>query len=197
MKNAIFGLIAAVSTWGTISAHETEQPNWICDYLTPTPNFPIDGVTFLSYEKLLADPDAFHTMIETFASRYRDSDLDAIIGLDSRGFIFGAALAYELRVPFVMIRKAGKLPGKVERIDYQLEYGKNSFEIQASSLNAGDRVVIIDDVLATGGTADAAAQLVERLGGEVVEFACMIEISFLNGREKIGRPVFSLLEIIE
>lgn len=199
MNSKLLGFITSMSILTTISAEEntqsSEQNLWIQNYLTQTPNFPIEGINFVSYENLMLDPEAFHQMVLTFADRYRGSDLDAIIGLDSRGFIFGTALAYELQVPFVMIRKAGKLPGKVERIDYSLEYGKNSFEIQANILNAGDRVVIIDDVLATGGTADAAAQLVERLGGEVVEFACLLELSFLNGREKVARPVYSLLSL--
>lgn len=199
MKNHLFRLITCLSVPMMVLAQadveDSEQSLWVRDYLTETPNFPIDGINFLSYEQLLHDPDAFHKMVLTFAERYHESNLDAIIGLDSRGFIFGAALAYELRVPFVMVRKAGKLPGQVERIDYALEYGKNSFEIQTSSLKAKDRVVIIDDVLATGGTADAAAQLVERLGAEVVEFACLLELSFLNGREKVARPVYSLLAL--
>ncbi len=191
MKKTFFGLLACLSIIGSARADEA----WIHDYLTQTPNFPIEGVNFLSYEKLLKDPKAFHHMIGIFAEKYKGSDLNAIVGLDSRGFIFGAALAYEMGLPFVMVRKAGKLPGKVERIDYSLEYGKNAFEIQADVLNPQDKVLIIDDVLATGGTAAAAAQLVERLGAEVVEFACLIELPFLNGRNKLACPVFSLLSI--
>lgn len=173
----------------------TQNHLWIRDYLTPVQDFPQPGITFQWYANLLKDPEAFHQTIQAFATRYRDSNLDAIVGLDSRGFVFGSALAYELKIPFVMVRKPGKLPRKVERIDYSLEYGKNSFEIEVDSLSVGDRVVIIDDVLATGGTARAATELVERLGGEVVETAFLIELPALLGREKIARPVYSLITI--
>lgn len=144
---------------------------------------------------MLLDPVAFHKAIDTFAERYRQDKLDAIVALDSRGFIFGAALAYELKLPFVMVRKAGKLPGKVERIEYELEYGKNVFEIETNSLKAGNCVLIIDDVLATGGTAHAASELLERLGATVFEVACVIELPALNGRKKLKAPVYSLLAI--
>lgn len=200
MKNQICGLLTCLTLFGTASANvefETNQYTWIQDYLTQTSNFPIDGVNFLSYENLLKEPLAFRQLINIFVKRYEDANLDAIIGLDSRGFIFGAALAYELQVPFVMIRKAGKLPGSVERVDYQLEYGKSSFEIQKNSLQPGDKVVIIDDVLATGGTAAAATQLVERLGGKTLEFCCLFELPLLKGREKIEYPVFSLLQFVD
>jgi len=182
-------LAALALTFTSLTAQET----WIKDYLTQVPDFPQKGILFQWYANLMKNPDGFQKAIKTFADRYRDQNLDAIAGLDSRGFIFGAALAYELKVPFVTIRKTGKLPRPCERIDYQLEYGKNSFEIEIESVTKGDRVVIIDDVLATGGTASAAAELVERLGGKVVEFACLIEIEPLKGREKIGRPVYSML----
>ncbi len=168
---------------------------WIKNYLTPVPNFPKPGVLFQWYANLLKDPQAFHLAIKTLADRYKDSSPDAIIGLDSRGFIFGAALAYELKVPFVMIRKPGKLPRNVERIDYSLEYGMNALEIETNSLNPGDRAIIIDDVLATGGTARAAVELVEKLRGQVLETAFLIELPFLRGREKIAKPVYSLFSI--
>ena len=180
---------------GSISLEATHSGSWVRKYLTPVPDFPQKGIEFQWYANLLKDPHAFHRAIDIFAERYRELKPDAIVGLDSRGFIFGAALAYELNVPFVMVRKPGKLPRQVERIDYSLEYGKNSFEIEIESIAPGERVVVIDDVLATGGTADAAAQLVERLGGSVIEIACLIEITPLKGRDKIGRPVFSILEI--
>ena len=157
---------------------------WIQNYLTPVSDFPQPGVQFQWYANLLKDPKAFRSVIQTFAKRYKDSNLDAVVGLDPRGFILGAALAYELEVPFVMIRKSGNLPRAVERIDYSMEYGKTSFEIEIDSLNPEDRVVIIDDVLATGGTARAAKELVERLGSLVVETAFLIELPFLHGREK-------------
>ncbi len=174
---------------------ETAGCTWIRGYITPIPDFPQKGVIFQSCTPLLKTPDAFTRVIKTFAARYHNYQLDAIAGLDARGFIYGAALAYELKIPFVLIRKPGKLPGKVERIDYELEYGKNSFEIETDSIEPGSRVLIIDDVLATGGTAQAASVLVEQLGAQVVEVACVIELPFLKGREKVQFPIFSLVAI--
>lgn len=159
------------------------------------PIFPNPGIQFKCYPDLLKNPEAFHKVIETFANRYKDMDIDVIVGLDSRGFIFGTALAYEMNLPFVMVRKAGKLPRKAERIDYELEYGKTSFEIEVDTIQNGDRVLIVDDLLATGGTAAAAATLVERLGGNVIEIACLIELEGLHGREKLQRPFYSLISI--
>lgn len=168
---------------------------WILDYVHPVPDFPKPGIQFQWYAHMLRDPEAFSRAIGEFADRYRGSEVDVISGLDSRGFIFGAALAYELKLPFVLIRKPGKLPGNVEKIDYQLEYGRQSFEIEKDSLQPGQKVLVIDDVLATGGTAAAACALVERLGAEVAEVAVLIELPILKGREKVGHPVFSLLSI--
>ncbi len=198
MKSALLGIFSAILFWGIPSHAQVISPSensWIHDYLTVVPDFPQRGIQFQWYAKLLKDPDAFHHAVETFAERYRSYNLDAIAGLDSRGFIFGAALAYELRVPFVLIRKPGKLPRQVERIDYVLEYGKNSFEIEVDTIKPQDRVLIMDDVLATGGTVSAASELVERLDGKVVEVACLIEISPLEGRKRVKAPVFSLLQV--
>lgn len=199
MKNKIFKYV--IFTYLSLLAHSLilAQVNgdcpWIKNYLTPIADFPQPGVQFQWYANLLKDPKAFRTTIQTFAKRYKNSDLDAIVAIDSRGFILGAALAYELEMPFVIIRKPGKLPRKVERIEYSLEYGKASLEIEVNSLVAGDRVIIIDDVLATGGTARAAKELVERIGGLVVEAAFLIELPFLKGRERVDAPVYSLIEI--
>ncbi len=201
MKNNFFNLAIfaclglTLPSTGSAQSRVSGDCAWIQDYLTPVPDFPQPGVQFQWYANLLKDPKAFRSTIQTFANKYKDSDLNAIVGLDSRGFIFGAALAYELKVPFVMIRKPGKLPRTVERIDYSLEYGKTSFEIEVDSLTSGDRVVVIDDVLATGGTACAAKALIERLGATVIEAAFLIELPFLHGREKIGVPVYSLIAI--
>lgn len=168
---------------------------WILDYIHPVPDFPKPGVQFQWYVHILRDPEAFSKAIGEFAKHYRGSEVEVIAGLDSRGFIFGAALAYELKLPFILIRKPGKLPGNVERIDYALEYGHQSFEIEKDSLKPGQKVLVIDDVLATGGTAAAACALIERLGAEVVEVAILIELPVLKGREKIAHPVFSLLSV--
>jgi len=189
MHKIILALFAFTTTFAS------SDSEWIHEYITTVPDFPKPGIQFKCYPDLLKTSDAFHRAIRTFAERYKDSDLDAIVGLDSRGFIFGTALAYEMNLPFVMVRKAGKLPRKVERIDYTLEYGTASFEIEVDSIQPGDRVIIMDDLLATGGTANAAATLIERLGGEVVEVACLIELEGLNGRANLNRPFYSLISI--
>lgn len=194
MKKTALSLLTTLALSTQMTATEISN-QWIEEYIETVPDFPKPGIQFKCYPGLLKDPEAFHRVIKTFAERYRDFNLDAIVGLDSRGFIFGTALAYEMNLPFVMVRKAGKLPRKVEKIDYELEYGKTSFEIEVASINQGDRVLIVDDLLATGGTAAAAATLVERLGGEVVEIACLIELVGLHGRENLQRPFYSLLTI--
>lgn len=173
----------------------TNHSTWIMNYIHPIADFPKPGIQFQWYAHLLRDPKAFSRAINEFADRYRNSGIEVIAGLDSRGFIFGAALAYELKLPFILIRKPGKLPGNVEKIDYTLEYGTNSFEIEKNSLQKGQRVLVIDDVLATGGTAAAACALVKRLGADVVEVACLIELPVLKGRDKVPCPVFSLISI--
>lgn len=190
MKNTILSLLTTLSL--TTGFADCE---WIHEYIATVPDFPKPGIQFKCYPDLLKNPEAFHRVIKTFADRYRDANLDSIVGLDSRGFIFGTALAYEMNLPFVMVRKAGKLPRKVEKIDYELEYGKTSFEIEIDTIQPGNRVLIMDDLLATGGTANAAAMLIERLGGEVVEVACLIELEGLHGREKLNRPFFALVSI--
>jgi adenine phosphoribosyltransferase len=193
VKNVV-GIALCLGFLGTASA-ETAENAWLKNYIVTTPDFPKKGILFRSYANLLKEPAAMHRAIRILAERYRNENLSAVVGLDARGFIFGAALSYEMNVPFVMIRKSGKLPCHVERIEYNLEYGKNSFEIETGSLQPHDRVVIVDDLLATGGTAEAASQLVERLGAEVVEVACLIELTALHGREKMTHPVYSLIAI--
>lgn len=194
MKKAVFSLLTTCVLGTHLTATETSN-HWIEEYIATVPDFPKPGIQFKCYPDLLKNPEAFHRVIKTFADRYRDVDLDAIVGLDSRGFIFGTALAYEMNLPFIMVRKAGKLPRKVEKIDYELEYGKTSFEIEVDSIHQGDRILIVDDLLATGGTAAAATMLIERLGGQVVEVACLIELKGLHGRENLKCPFYSLVSI--
>lgn len=181
--------------YGFDPSKSTNGSSWILNYIQPVADFPRPPIRFQWYAQLLREPRAFRKAISEFADRYRDARLEAIAALDSRGFIFGSALAYELNLPFVMIRKPGKLPGDVEKIDYELEYGRNSFEIEKDSLREGQKVLIIDDVIASGGTAAAACALVDRLKANVVEVACLIEIALLKGRDKIPHPVFSLIAI--
>ncbi|MFH1465961.1 MAG: adenine phosphoribosyltransferase [Pseudomonadota bacterium] len=158
------------------------------------PDFPKPGIVFKDITPLLADPAAFKEVLDRFVERYADRKLDRIVGIESRGFIFGAPLADRLNVGFVPVRKPGKLPYRTVSEEYSLEYGTDSIEIHADAVPAGGRVLIVDDLLATGGTAAAAASLVRKVGGEVEELAFVVELGFLNGREKLGGlPVFSLV----
>ena len=159
------------------------------------PDFPIPGVQFKDITTLLSNGPAFRELIGLFVERYRDQQLSAIVGVESRGFILSAPLAYELGIGFVPVRKLGKLPGETVRLEYALEYGTNTLEMHRDALAPGERVIILDDVLATGGTVAAAAGLVEMLDAEIVELAFLIELPFLKGRAQLtGRPIFSLLE---
>jgi adenine phosphoribosyltransferase len=160
------------------------------------PDFPSPGILFRDITPLLKDPQAFGGVIDTLAERYEPLGLDAIVGIESRGFILGAPLAYRLRLPYIPVRKQGKLPFERMSIEYALEYGTSALEIHQDALERGQQVVIVDDLLATGGTAAAAAKLVELLGGRVREFAFLIELTELGGRPRLeGYSVFSLLAL--
>ena len=150
------------------------------------PDFPIEGVVFKDIAPVLSDPNLFKMVVDHFAHVHRASEIQKIAGIEARGFMFGAALAYEMEIGFVPIRKKGKLPWKTAAASYDLEYGRASIEIHEDALSAGERVLLIDDLLATGGTASAAANLLEQLGGEVVEINFLIELAFLNGRDKLS-----------
>lgn len=159
------------------------------------PDFPQPGIQFKDITTLLSNGPAFRQVIQTLVARYADRNLDAIIGIESRGFILGAPLAYELQIGFVPVRKPGKLPAETYQVEYELEYGTNKLEIHCDALKAGARVLIIDDLLATGGTVLAASKLVEQVGGKVEELAFLVELSFLNGRERLVQyPIFSLIQ---
>lgn len=159
------------------------------------PDFPKPGIVFKDITPLLADVRSFQLVIDTFAKRYADKSVDTVVAVESRGFIFGAALAYRIDAAFVPVRKKGKLPFKTEAVEYDLEYGKDRIEVHQDAVHPGSRVLVIDDVLATGGTAKATCDLVERVGGKIVECAFVIELGFLNGREKLkGREIFSLIQ---
>lgn len=189
-----FWCFLLIASLNILDANCAKQ-EWIKSFIQVTPDFPIKGVDFLWYGSLLKDPKAFKSVIQIFASRYKEAQIDAVVALESRGFIFGSALAYELEVPLVLIRKKGKLPREVYSVSYGLHYGKDVFELEKSSLNPGQKVLIIDDVLATGGTSRAAAALVNQAGAEVYEAAFLIEIVNLKGREISPFPVFSQLEL--
>lgn len=167
----------------------------ISDLIRNVPDFPIPGIQFKDITTLLRDGPAFRQVIDILADRYAGHRLDAIVGIESRGFIFSAPLAYRLGVGLVPIRKPGKLPAATFQIEYDLEYGSNKLEIHQDAIDPGARVVIVDDLLATGGTVAAACNLVEQAGGIVEETAFVIELAFLRGRDKLTRyPVFSLIQ---
>ncbi|MFA5839198.1 MAG: adenine phosphoribosyltransferase [Candidatus Margulisiibacteriota bacterium] len=161
------------------------------------PHWPKKGIMFRDITTLLKDPVGFKICIDDFVSRYKSKEIDVIVGIDSRGFILGGALAYLLGKGFVPIRKKGKLPAETEKEDYALEYGIDTIEIHKDAIDKGQRVLIIDDLIATGGTAMAAAKLVKKLQGSVVEFAFMVDLPDLGGRKKLeaeGYSVYSQTE---
>lgn len=158
------------------------------------PDFPKPGIVFKDVTPLLKSPAVFQEVVDRLAQQAAPLKPDFVVGIESRGFLFGAPLALQLGAGFLPVRKPGKLPYEVERIDYSLEYGSGSLEIHADALTEGHRVLIVDDLLATGGTAYASRALVERLGGTVVGAGFVIELAFLEGRNRLeGVPVFSLL----
>ncbi len=149
------------------------------------PDWPKKGVMFRDITTLIKDPDGLKACIDDFVERYKDVDIDVIVGIDSRGFILGGALAYLLGKGFVPVRKKGKLPAETESEEYDLEYGKDCIEIHKDAIEPGQRVVIIDDLVATGGTAMAAANLVKRLGGEIAELAFIVDLPDIGGSQKL------------
>ena len=150
------------------------------------PDFPKPGILFKDITPLLAEPQAFRAAIEHMAAGLRDWQVDAIVAIESRGFLLGAALAPVMSLPLQIVRKPGKLPWKTAEVSYALEYGTDRLQIHADSVRAGLRYAIVDDVLATGGTAAATAQLVSGLGGQVIGCSFLIELGFLHGRERLG-----------
>ncbi len=158
------------------------------------PDFPKPGILFYDITTLLKDREGFCRLIDYMTLHTRPAHADVVLGIEARGFIFGPALAYNINAGFVPIRKPNKLPGATESVTYDLEYGSDTLEIHTGAVEKGARVIIADDLLATGGTAMAAAQLVEKVGGVVAGFAFVVELDFLKGREKLaGYDVFSLI----
>jgi adenine phosphoribosyltransferase len=159
------------------------------------PDFPRPGIVFKDITPLLSNGSLFGKTVDLIAERYRGQKVDTVLGIESRGFIFGSALAYKLGAGFSVVRKPGKLPYETHSADYELEYGKDTLEIHVDAVPRDARVVIADDLIATGGTAAATAELVSKLGATVVECAFVIELSFLHGREKLKpHKVFSVLQ---
>lgn len=159
------------------------------------PDFPKKGILFKDITTLLSDAKAFHKAVDYIAHRFIDENIKYVVGIEARGFVLGAALAYRLGRGIVLVRKPGKLPSHTLKVTYDLEYGTDSLEIHRDALKKNDRVIICDDVLATGGTVKATLQLLEKLGAKVVESVFLAEIKALGGRERLkGHKVFSLLE---
>ena len=164
-------------------------------YVRDIADFPIAGVQFKDITPLLANGPAFRAAIDALTERTRDLRADVVVAMEARGFLFAAPLAYALDLGFVPVRKQGKLPSQALSIEYALEYGSAVVEIHRDAILAGQRVLIVDDVLATGGTAAAAVSLIEQLGGQVAALAFVIELEFLNGRAKLGQqPIVSLIQ---
>ncbi len=159
------------------------------------PDFPKKGIVFRDITTLLKDKNAFRTAIDAFVEHYSQARIDKVVSVESRGFIFGSALAYRLQAGFVPVRKPKKLPGATIRKEYQLEYGMDALEIHIDAIQKGERVLVIDDLLATGGTISATCDLVKQLGGTIVGIAFLIELTFLKGREKLKTyDIYSLIE---
>jgi adenine phosphoribosyltransferase len=159
------------------------------------PDFPQPGIVFKDITPLLADPLAFSTVIDLIVVHFGRGNVDKVVGIEARGFILASPVAYHFGAGFVPVRKKDKLPWETESAEYELEYGTAALEIHKDAVQDGERVLIVDDVLATGGTAKATADLVERIGGKVVGIACLIELGFLNGRRRLlGYDLFSLID---
>jgi adenine phosphoribosyltransferase len=157
-------------------------------------DFPTEGILFKDITTLLKDGPAWRYAVDSLASQYQDERVDVVVGVESRGFIFGGAVAHQLRAGFVPVRKVGKLPGKTIEVEYELEYGRDALAMHEDAITPGQRVLAVDDLLATGGTMAATLRLVEQLGGRVVGVAFMIELAFLHGREKLKNyPLHSLI----
>jgi adenine phosphoribosyltransferase len=158
------------------------------------PDYPKPGITFYDLTTLFKSGDAFHLVIDRLAERFRGDKIDVIVGIEARGFMLAAALAYEFGLGIVPVRKPGKLPWRVTGEDYALEYGSGRLEVHDDAVEKGQRVLIVDDVLATGGTASATARLIEKLGADVCGYGFLLELKYLNGRERLGSDnVFSLI----
>ena len=165
------------------------------EFVRNVPDFPKKGIVFRDVTTLINSKEKFKEVIDKFVERYKDKGIEYIVSVESRGFIFGAALAYVLGAGIVPVRKKGKLPSETFQATYDLEYGKDTLEIHRDAFRKGAKVLILDDLLATGGTTGATIELVGKLGGEIVEAAFVIELEFLSGRKKIKNvPVFSLIK---
>ncbi|MFP3895632.1 MAG: adenine phosphoribosyltransferase [Anaerolineales bacterium] len=166
----------------------------LMEFIPDVPDFPIEGVLFKDITPLLSSPDAFREAVDLIVAEFEDKEIAQVVAIESRGFIFGAPVAYQLGCGFVPIRKPEKLPREKISVEYSLEYGTNILEMHADAIGSGENVLLVDDLLATGGSAEAAVALIERLGGKVTGIAFLIELAFLRGREKLKNyDIFSIM----
>ena len=176
-----------------MTEHSTE---WLKGKIRDVPDFPKPGIIFKDLTPLLKDVERFKFVIDSMSAKCKEFKPDLIAGIEARGFLLGPTIAYQLGLGFVPIRKPGKLPYKTEKLEYALEYGTDCIEIHADAVSSGQRVIVIDDLLATGGTANAALQLIKRVGADVVAIGFMVELGFLEGRQKLPKDatVFSVID---
>ncbi len=178
--------------------HEAVSLEALKTLVRTVPDYPKPGILFYDITTLLKDPTGFATLTDAMAAHWLERKIDLVLGIEARGFIFGPALAYRLNAGFVPVRKPGKLPAPVARVSYDLEYGSDTLEIHRDAIQPGQRVLLVDDLLATGGTMEATLQLVQQLGGIPVGLGFAVELDFLNGRQRFpGIDVFSLLHYSE
>jgi adenine phosphoribosyltransferase len=170
------------------------DPAWLKEHVRDVLDYPKPGIVFKDITPLLLAADAFRAAVDALGEPYAAEPIDKVIGIEARGFVFASPVAYGMNAGFIPVRKPGKLPWEIEREEYELEYGTDLLEIHRDAIAPGEHVLIVDDVIATGGTAAATARLVERLGGEVVGFAFVLELAFLNGRSQLGEyPIHTLV----
>ncbi len=173
----------------------TDMNTHLKQFIRDIPDFPIEGIMFRDITTLLANPEGFRDAIDGLLEPYRDERIDKVVVIESRGFIFGTPMAYQLNAGVVPVRKPGKLPAETLTEEYELEYGTNTLQIHTDAIEKGERVIIVDDLLATGGTVEATIRLVESLGGEIVGISFLAELMDLNGRERVrDYPYYSLVQ---
>lgn len=173
----------------------TDMNTHLKQFIRDIPDFPIEGIMFRDITTLLANPEGFRAAIDGLLEPYRDERIDKVVVIESRGFIFGTPMAYQLNAGVVPVRKPGKLPAETLTEEYELEYGTNTLQIHTDAIEKGERVIIVDDLLATGGTVEATIRLVESLGGEIVGISFLAELMDLNGRERVrDYPYYSLVQ---
>ncbi len=197
VKNLLVKAIPAIAKGTPPPALDDATRDEIKSMFRTVPNFPIPGVMFRDVTTLIKNPRGLKLVTEAFADRYRDRNVDAVAGIESRGFVLGSVLAHALGVGFVLLRKPGKLPADIERVEYTTEYSTDAIEVHRDGIEAGQRVLVVDDLIATGGTALAACQLVEKLGGKVVECAFVVDLPDLGGADKLREAGYKPFHLVE